>query len=64
MADLCFYTTQVVDGKTLALMLPSDLSSPPPEGFGMDPTGLAFKELWRLALDLKAALERENGKKN
>jgi len=51
---------QVVDGKTLALMLPSDLSNPPPEGFGLDPTGPAFKELWRLAQELKASLQREN----
>jgi hypothetical protein len=55
-AVAALFEAEVVDGKTLALMEPTDLSALPPEGFGLDPRGATFAELWRLAQALRAAL--------
>ena len=55
-AAAALFQAEVVDGKTLALMEAADLSALPPEGFGLDPRGATFAELWRLAQDLRAAL--------
>ena len=45
-----------VDGKTLALMEASDLTGPPPNACGLDPSEPAFKQIWEMVLKLKAAL--------